>query len=807
MCYALVVHRRVVLLLALAACEASAPPPQVPPPHWVYPPPPPSWPLGAVQGRIGRSQATQPAPPAGITGPKDLRFPLRLPTPWVVPGNGPARAVIYGQEGVRPAIELVDVDQGRVMWRDPTACEGPVVGVTTEAIVCADAKGTRGVKLDGKGAWRSELPFIAMTDDRVVTGDIGVSIVLDATTGDEIARIKLPPTIVPESIIASCGDAGRELFSSGQDGRLVRITEAKGTPAIAWATPIGAIATIEACDGDSIVIAGTGPEGTAMIAFARATGKITGRVEGVRGWWPARDAADRIEISTSGGVASWSRDLIGPPLPTSLPPLGELLAVRGDRRLVRATALTAVVLDRSGVRAFVPFAALGGVLGDAAIVAASWNGSQAETVRRLGLPPRYPRTLRIPSRMRGVAVPAELRDLPAPKLLDLAGAIAKPDTGKHTVGAVIVDPVDSSVLYTVPLEHQPDETTGAGIASIDLSRRSWRWQRTDGCGGGQPIAIAVARDVVVCGARGNRAGTATVRATSRDGVAKWEWEGDSLDAVQAAGDAVLVHAADRVYVLDASTGKVRAWLGSDDGAIMRATAVVAGERTLIIAYERGRVVARITDLGLLPIWSLAVDGVVRAISPSHDGVLVELEDGDALRIDALTGEVTAMPGLNLSWRAAGEMITGATPGGPIPAPPRVPGPALPVRRPLGRRPPPPRDPEAPAMSVPVQPPPSLGDSWQYTLYELGGGLRARNDYAIEGPIVPVLARGPTGSPLVIAHGRALREVLVLDPRTGDPLRQITLPDDAPPGVVFATIVDGTPVAGTVLAAPLRIVLF
>lgn len=111
------------------------------------------------------------------------------------------------------------------------------------------------------------------------------------------------------------------------------------------------------------------------------------------------------------------------------------------------------------------------------------------------------------------------------------------------------------------------------------------------------------------------------------------------------------------------------------------------------------------------------------------------------------------------------------------------------------------------MSVPVQPPPSLGPSWQYTLYELTGGLRARNDYAIAGPIAPVLARGPTGSPLVVAHGRGLHDVLVLDPRTGDPVRQVTLPEDAPSGVVFATIVEGTPVAGTVLAQPLRIVLF
>jgi hypothetical protein len=49
--------------------------------------------------------------------------------------------------------------------------------------------------------------------------------------------------------------------------------------------------------------------------------------------------------------------------------------------------------------------------------------------------------------------------------------------------------------------------------------------------------------------------------------------------------------------------------------------------------------------------------------------------------------------------------------------------------------------------------------------------------------------------------------VVLDPRTGDPLRRVRLPDDVPPGAVFGTVVAGSPVAGALLAAPLRIVLF
>ena len=382
-------------------------------------------------------------------GASAVKVPLRLPTVWPVPGPGPARAVVYGLEGVRPAIELVDLAAGQIVWRAVAACDGPVVGVTAEAIVCTDASATRGIALTGKGGWRSEHPFVAITDDRVVVEEAGTAVVLDAATGDELARVKLPSGVVAETVLASCGDAGRELFAAGQDGRLVRIADAKGGAAISWATPIGAISSVEACEGDAIVasIPGESPgDGRgALVSFARATGKITGRVEGVHGAWPASADPTQLEISTDAGVTRWPRDLGGASTALPLPPLGELIAQRGELRLVRASPLTAVVLDRAGVRAYIPFSEMGAVLGDDQLLAASWSGSQGETVRRLGLPRRYPRVLRLPGpggRGRGVAVPAELRDLPAPAPLELAAAIAKPDTGKHTVSALALDPVE-----------------------------------------------------------------------------------------------------------------------------------------------------------------------------------------------------------------------------------------------------------------------------------------------------------------------------------------------------------------------------
>ncbi|HEU4734364.1 MAG TPA: hypothetical protein VFT22_41010 [Kofleriaceae bacterium] len=811
------VHRWVVLL-ALGACEPAAPTSAgEAAPAWEVPPAPGGFPLGTIHGRLGRAQAPQPLVDLGIAAvgePGARRTPLHRPRVWAVPGDSPARAVIEGHEdgeGDRAAIELVDIDHGSVAWRDTSLCAAPITGVTAEAIVCADASGTRAVGLDGTPRWRSPSPFVAFTGGRVVVSGGAEAIVLDAATGDERARVRLPAGVSPEAILSSCGPLGRELFAFGDDGRLLRITDARGDtrsgPVIRWAVPLGALVAptaIDACDREAVIVTASGPAGPSLIAIGRATGIVTGRVDGITGAWPARDGSDRLEVASAVGVARYAADLSGTPEPLDLPPLGELIATRGDRRLVRATPLTAVLLDRGGVGAYLPFAAMGAVLGDRALLAASWAGSPGETAHRLALPPRWRRGLRLPSLRRGVPLDAELRDLPAVLPLDTAGAIALPDTGMRGVVAYALDPGDGAAVYAVAVDHAGER---AAVARADLAGRTWRWQRVDGCGPGTPVGLAVARDVVVCGTRGGPGGAAAVRATSRDGEARWDVPAAHLDAVTAGGDVVIAADAGQVVVLDARDGRVRGHIASDDGGAPRVAVVARDAATLVVTAERGRVVARL-GAGLLPVWSVEVSGVVRALAPSGDGVLVMLEDGDAYRIDARTAAIVALPGLGLAWHAAGDLVTGHTQGGPIPGPappPRPPTAAQLLRRPLQIlrveiTPPPP-------MSTPITPPPPIGDSWQLTLYELTGGLRARNDYALAAPVAVPAARGPAGSPLVLAYGPGLREIVVLDPRTGTPVRRVRLPDDAPPGAVFGTVVDGSPVAGALLASPLRVVLF
>jgi len=793
-------------------CDAPPPRSDPPPPRWVYPPGPAPLPLGERRGRLGRSLAPQLTLAAGITG--DVRAPLRLPTPFPVPGGGPARAIVYGLEGAQTAIELVDIDAGRVVWRTKE-CTGPVVGVTGQATVCADASQIRGIGHDGARRWSVDATFLALTEGHVVVSSErpGEVLVLDAADGEELARVALPRGVGTDAVLASCGDAGRELFASGQDGRLVRIAEARGGPAIAWAVPAGGIAELDACSGDTVLVRLRGQPG-ALVAIARATGAITGRVDGVRGVWPARDGTDRLEIATAAGAARWPRTLAGEPEALALPPLGELIAERGDQRLVRATERTAVVLDRGGVRAYLPFAWLGGALGDGALLAATWSGSAGETVHRLGLPARSGRALRLPRRD-AVVPPAELRELPAATDAAAAAWITRPAAALHAVADAALDPADPAALYAVTLERPASDAHGAGVARLDLAARAWRWQRGDGCGAGAPVGIAVAGDVVVCAARTASPPSATVTATGRDGAAGWQWEGDNVDGLVAAGAAVLVHDAGRLIVLDARTGLLRGRLASDDGAPLRVAAVAIGEATYAVTYERGRLVARLLAAGLLPVWSLAVDGVVRAIAPSVDGVLVELEDGDAYRIDVRTAAVTAMPGIGLAWAAPGDLVTGHAAGGPIPGPPPpAPTSAVAARRPSpGGAGAPARGPAAgdrpPPQWTPIPAGAPLGDSFQLTLFEQSGGLRARNDYPLLPPIEPAFARGPAGSPLVLAAGEGLREVLVLDPRDGAPRKRVQLPAEAGAArrLVFGTVVGGAPVAGVLLAAPLRAVLF
>ncbi|HLL24319.1 MAG TPA: hypothetical protein VK427_19445, partial [Kofleriaceae bacterium] len=80
------------------------------------------------------------------------------------------------------------------------------------------------------------------------------------------------------------------------------------------------------------------------------------------------------------------------------------------------------------------------------------------------------------------------------------------------------------------------------------------------------------------------------------------------------------------------------------------------------------------------------------------------------------------------------------------------------------------------------------------------------DYAVLSAGARSSGAGPAGS-MIIAGPGTEREVLLIEPMRGDPRRRVQLPDEGVLGPTFSTIVDGRPIAGTVLHAPLRVVIF
>jgi hypothetical protein len=690
------------------------------------------WPLGAVSGSIGREVAAQALDAIAIEG--DV---LAGAIAWQVPGDGPARAVLAADNRV----ELVELDRRRVAWQG--ACDGDVTAVTASRIVC----GARGYALDGKLAWTLPSPAIAVTNDRVViaAGSNAVSL-RDASAGDELAQV----TVLAGMTIATACD--RDLYATTVDGKLARIAGK-----LVWAAPIATVelpAGIDPCEGPTLLAITAGP---ALVAIARDTGKIVNRVDGVRGVWVDGDA---IDVGTALGVTRYSRDL-ATSQPLALPALGPQIASRGDRRLVRATPSTAVVLDGSRIRAFVPFEAHSGAVGDDTLLAGD---------RLAKLPHVWRRPLRLPAVPNGIALPAELRDLPAMTTLDESQAIVVPDV-IASVRAIALDPIEPAIYVAA----------GTAAARFDLAAQAWTWRRIDGCPQ-DATSIVASRSVVACGSPHG------VRATRLEGVASWQ-SSVAADELYAAADVVVARAGDRVRVLDASDGHVLGELASSHVA-----AIDIAEMALVIAVEGDRVVARLPRAYMLPAWSIAVRGRVRALSTAGDGVLVALEDGDAYRIDARTAKPTAIAGFGLDWHVVGDLVVGEMAGGPVPPNPLPIPPTIPeIYKPVDLE-------AAPAIATPWPKPPAMAASWQLAMFELAGGMHARDDYAIEAPVHFAARRG--NSPIVfVDHANHL---LAVDPLHGDPLRRLDIPDGA---AAFSTIVDGRPVIGTILAAPLRVVVF
>jgi len=660
-----------------------------------------------------------------------------------VPGVPIANVEVWqveGQASEHPALAVLgDRDRATVELFDldegravwRTTCDGSVIGPVGGSVLCRGDNAISALALANGKPAWKHAGRFARRE----AGHVAVFDGDGITVLDATSGAELGHEALPagDTFAGSCDG---EVYATTSRHDLVRLG------AVKWTTSL--VAERLECSGDAVIV----EAGGSLVAVTRFLGKQLGRIDNVRDVWPARDDPHALEVSTAWGVVHASHDLLDQTV-VDLPAMGPLIASHGEHRLVRLTAGTAVLLDRQGVRAYLAMPETSAAIGERRVLAgeryfdlpAPWHG---------------------PAPRAGLAAPitlaAELRDLPAATPLDTTRAIAL--DGDRAIAAVAL--TDHEVV--VATEHR--------LVHLALSPLAWRAPHvlpapvTALAASNDGVAYATNDDVVI----DNEIASRRIRA----------------DHLETRAHATLVRTGARTIVLDDDALP----LGELPTAIATLT-----DGGLVVSFERGRVVARLPQAWMLPVWSLAVDGTVASIERAGDGVIAMLEDGDAYRIDR-TGHATAIAGLGLGWRGEPDRVLGTAPGGPIPPNPIV----APVQPPEVYKP---TDLEAaPAIATPWPPTfaaPVMPASWELSIYGLDGGLRARNDYPLTGAITPALRTA--GAPLVY---RAGRDVLVIDPSTGDPLRRVTLPEDAP---VFSTVVDGKPLVGTILAAPLRAVVF
>lgn len=710
----------IALAMMAGACEPPPPPPPEPLPVWFVAPPPTLAGYGVDKGSFGRLDAPMPSWPAGISGH------ARADVPVSVLDVGGA-AWLVGPGGV----EIVDVDKG--VWTKHLDVHGHLE-VLAGFVIASDDDSVRVLGLDGAPKWQSPRRLLAASDAQlVVTGDTPIEVaILAVEDGREVARVPAPAGKTSADVAGACNDK------------------------VLWMASVGRVA---GC-GPHILVRGT----SALASVDAATGAVTATLEGVRGWWPARDGSDRIEVATGDGVVRVGRDLVDPEL-LALPVLGELVASRGDRRLVRATPRTAVLLDKQGVAAYVGLAEPTAVLGDADIVTAG---------RRFPVPADARTSVRVPAIHAGITLDAELRDLPDVVPLDESQAVASIDSAE--IVGLALDGDDVYAAYRT------------GVARADVAAMSWRWT-SPGCPS-DARAVAVATEIVAC------TGAADTIATKKDGTAAWTAKLGGT-AVLAAGDLAAVLDGDRAHVLDAKDGSLLGELASDDGGPIAVALVSDPHDTWLFAVSAGRLVAISPRAAMTPLWSMRVDGVVTRLSATGQGVLVELEGGDAYRVTLAAG-VSPVGAIGLQWQASDDVLAGLGAGGPIPPnpmpvppPPPPPNPLL-IQQRL-------QNPSAfenlPPMSTPWPDVTGLLPSTQLALFAPAGGSLVRNDYALATPVA--LAPRTAGAQFVLVAGDGT--VLVVG-TTGDPRRRVRVPAG---GAAFAT----STATGIVLPRPLRLVRF
>lgn len=718
------------VLAVIAGCAPARE--QTAPVVWEYAAPRPGWPQPLATTRVGAAEV-----PIALVGTAiALTAPPLTMRSLVGASDGAAEAALSGGD----AIELIDVDGGRVRWRDRTAGL-PAVAIAGDRVIAAG--GDKLVVLDrATGAERGRYAGRWIVGDTVaVEGGV-------ATLGaDGLGPAVAIPGVVHD-VVADCGD----WLLAWRGGNLERWERG----AVAWSIASAQPFRVD-CERAPMIVSGGAPR--AITAIDPTTGAIRGGPIAATDFWNAR-AGDGVELATARGIERRDRSL-GTPVALEAVAIDHLVAQRGARVLVHGADGGPILLDEHGARAL---AAPGGepfvVAGEQAFVTGPWRWP---LVTQHAQPARFLWPADDAIAAPGLAPPPLLVgdpprvDLPAPQAL--RPGVESPGAGAWAIGAIAFDPDDPERLYAIVLEDRPGADRGAGVAAFDLHADRWRWLTADACPPAQPLGLAVTAGVVACGARGLADGAGIVRAVGADdGVVRWEWRGDTVDAMVGGGHAFAIASGAEVTIVDAATGEPRARWRTSDGFLPRVVITAHGADTRVTVLEHGALVTRSLALGLTAIASTAVGGRVTTVAALGDTASAALADGSLVLLDdALRPRLAGA--LAPRWQARGDLAI------------------------------------ATGMN-------ELGDA---IVVGIDGDGVPRLEAAIAGADVAALGVRSTaaGAPLAFAasDGRAF----VVD-ETGRARALASLP--GPDGAsLFATVVDGEATAGVVLARPLRVIRF
>lgn len=703
---------------------------------------------------------------------------------------------------VEVAVELIDVENGTVLWRDTEQCSGPVVHTSTDRVVCAGWKGTVALNADsGRAVWTTPQIFRAAGNGYVVVRDasqITVGAIMDVATGRTTNRVQMPEGYDLEEVRYLCADkTGFDMYSWSPAGELrrFRLGRREEVAYLIWARRLEQEpARLDPCD--PVVLVETpipGQSARQLRALTRKKGAKLGARVAQFGWWPAMSSSAEpgdIEVVTTEGFELRDRRLGNIRARADRPIGGRSLAAWADLRMIRSVSGTALIVDEHGIRHWLGAPAHIGqaVLTPSHILAGPWLGSPhsgAENLTLYKLPEANARVDAI-ARTRAARDPAGAVPAipfaeaptapPPPPPLTTATLKRMPKTETSAVATVAFPhPGDFEVarvalagteLYVAVIPAGGQAVHGLGLAVFDLTRREWGWYRERACAANaEVVGIAITERAVICATRELFPGPGVLKALAREtGAPLWTRKLATLDSALGAGGTAVAVAGSRASVLDASSGEIAFEVVADNGHLPRV--VLSGGAIISVESTSGRglIVARKPDGTAL--WSSAVRGYVSELRPMVEAVAVHTHAGELFLIRTRDGSVRAVDGKSMQWKDSG--------GGDL---------AFDSAR--GRQ----------------------GELIMWA-YDARGKERFRASYPTIIDWVPAPLRAPVAqAPVLLMSRQPEPRLLIIDPVTGDIRARHLAPARAYRQSVFSTVVGGRPTVGMVLREGLAVQVY